>query len=70
MSSSGTAERWNSWAPRTLVIDKTGIAVILLAASVHDNAVGIALLDKVAADTDAVRTALTGPGCRCARWRA
>ncbi len=38
------------------------IAVVVLAASVHDNAVGIALLDKVAADTDTVQKALVDQG--------
>jgi hypothetical protein len=31
---------------------------VVLAASVHDNAAGVALLDKVAADTDTVQKAL------------
>ena len=38
------------------------IAVMVLAASVHDNAAGIALLDKVAADTDIVQKALVDQG--------
>lgn len=38
------------------------IAVVVLAASVHDNAAGIALLDKVAADTDTVEKALVDQG--------
>lgn len=38
------------------------IAVVVLAASVHDNAAGIALLDKVAADTDTVQKALVDQG--------
>jgi hypothetical protein len=38
------------------------IAVVALAASVHDNAAGIALLDKVAADTDTVQKALVDQG--------
>jgi hypothetical protein len=38
------------------------IAVVVFAASVHDNAVGIALLDKVAADTDTVEKALVDQG--------
>jgi hypothetical protein len=42
---------------RGLAVDGLGlvIAVVVLAASAHDNAVGIALLDKVAADTDTVQ---------------
>lgn len=38
------------------------IAVVVAAASVHENAVGIALLDKVAADTDTVEKALVDQG--------
>ncbi|KUF14693.1 transposase [Streptomyces silvensis] len=40
------------------------IAVVVLTASVHDNAAGIALLDKVAADadTDTVQKALVDEG--------
>ena len=38
------------------------IAVVVLAASVHDNAAGIALLDKVAADTDTVQKTLVDQG--------
>ncbi len=38
------------------------IAVVVLAASVHDNAVGVALLDKVAADTDTVQKVLVDQG--------
>ncbi|MFF9123076.1 hypothetical protein ACF09J_07225 [Streptomyces sp. NPDC014889] len=38
------------------------IAVVVLAASVHDNAVGIALLDSVAADTDTVEESLVDQG--------
>lgn len=38
------------------------IAVVVVAASVHENAVGIALLDKVAADTDTVEKALVDQG--------
>ncbi|KPI13573.1 hypothetical protein OK006_11006 [Actinobacteria bacterium OK006] len=39
-----------------------GIAVVVAAASAHENAVGIALLDKVAADTDTVQKALVDQG--------
>lgn len=38
------------------------IAVVVLAASAHENAVGIALLDKVAADSDRVEKALVDQG--------
>ena len=38
------------------------IAVVVVAASVHDNAIGTALLDKVAATTGTVRTALVDQG--------
>lgn len=38
------------------------MAVVALAASVHDNAAGIALLDKVAADTDTVQKGLDDQG--------
>lgn len=38
------------------------IAVVVVAASAHENAVGITLLDKVAADTDAVEKALVDQG--------
>ncbi|MDQ1033370.1 transposase [Streptomyces umbrinus] len=38
------------------------IAVVVVAASAHENAVGIALLNKVAADTDAVEKALVDQG--------
>lgn len=38
------------------------IAVVVVAASAHENAVGIALLDKAAADTDAVEKALVDRG--------
>ena len=49
-------------AKRGLAVDVWGlvIAVVVLAASVHDNAAGIALLDKVAADT--VQKALVDQG--------
>nr|WP_214660345.1 IS5 family transposase [Streptomyces typhae] len=49
---------------RGLAVDVLGlvIAVVVLAASVHDNAAGIALLDKVAADTDTVQKALVDQG--------
>jgi hypothetical protein len=42
------------------------IAVVVVAASAHENAVGIALLDKVAADTDAVEKALVDQGFKTA----
>jgi len=42
------------------------IAVVVLAASAHDNAAGIALLDKVAADTDTVHKALVDQGFKTA----
>ena len=38
------------------------IAVVVIAASVDDNAAGIALLDKVAADTETVEKALVDQG--------
>lgn len=38
------------------------IAVVVLAASAHDNAAGISLLHKVAADTDTVEKALVDQG--------
>jgi hypothetical protein len=38
------------------------IAVVVVAASAHENAVGITLLDKVAADTDTVEKALVDQG--------
>ncbi|MFD4601878.1 IS5 family transposase [Streptomyces sp. NPDC058464] len=49
---------------RGLAVDVLGlvIAVMVLAASVHDNTAGIALLDKVAADTDTVEKALVDQG--------
>ncbi|BBC31178.1 hypothetical protein SGFS_024720 [Streptomyces graminofaciens] len=49
---------------RSLAVDVLGlvIAVVVLAASVHDNAAGIGLLDKVAADTDTVQKALVDQG--------
>ncbi|MGW0827034.1 transposase [Streptomyces sp. NPDC002845] len=49
---------------RGLAVDVLGlvIAVVVASASAHENAVGIALLDKVAADTDAVEKALVGQG--------
>ena len=57
---------------RGLAVDVLGlvIAVVVLAASAHDNAAGIALLDKVAADTDTVHKALVGPGVQERRRRA
>jgi transposase len=49
---------------RGLAVDVLGlvIAVVVLAASAHDNAAGIALLDKVAAQAGTVRTALADQG--------
>ncbi|MFE5374111.1 IS5 family transposase [Streptomyces mirabilis] len=49
---------------RGLAVDVLGlvIAVVVAAAAAHENAVGIALLDKVAADTDAVEKALVDQG--------
>ncbi|TQE34580.1 IS5 family transposase [Streptomyces ipomoeae] len=49
---------------RGLAVDVLGlvIAVVVAAASAHENAVGIALLDKVAADTDTVQKALVDQG--------
>jgi transposase len=49
---------------RGLAVDVLGliIAVVVVAASVHENAVGIALLDQVAARTDAVKKALVDQG--------
>ncbi|WP_281155551.1 IS5 family transposase [Streptomyces sp. HYC2] len=49
---------------RGLAVDVMGlvIAVVVAAASAHENAVGIALLDKVAADTDTVQKALVDQG--------
>jgi hypothetical protein len=38
------------------------IAAVVVAASAHDNAVGITLLDKVATDTDTVEKALVDQG--------
>ncbi|MFF2123813.1 hypothetical protein ACFVW1_00120 [Streptomyces olivochromogenes] len=38
------------------------VNLVVLAASVHDNAAGIALLDKAAADTDTVEKALVDQG--------
>ena len=38
------------------------MAGVVVAASAHDNAAGISLLDKVAADTDIVQKALVGQG--------
>ncbi|GAA3477723.1 hypothetical protein GCM10018966_022530 [Streptomyces yanii] len=42
------------------------IAVMVLAASAHDNAAGIALLNKVTADTDTVQKALVDQGFKTA----
>ncbi|MEU3795772.1 IS5 family transposase [Streptomyces fructofermentans] len=49
---------------RGLAVDVLGlvIAVVVAAASAHENAVGIALLDKVTADTDTVQKALVDQG--------
>jgi transposase len=49
---------------RGLAVDVLGlvIAVVVLAASAHDNAAGTALLDKVAAETDTVQKALVDQG--------
>ncbi|MET8956263.1 IS5 family transposase [Streptomyces sp. NPDC004533] len=49
---------------RGLAVDVLGlvIAVVVLAASSHDNAFGTALLDKVAAETDTVQKALVDQG--------
>ncbi|MYZ38129.1 IS5 family transposase [Streptomyces sp. MnatMP-M17] len=49
---------------RGLAVDVLGlvIAVVVLAASAHDNAAGTALLDEVAADTDTVKKALVDQG--------
>ncbi|MGJ5897234.1 transposase [Streptomyces niveiscabiei] len=49
---------------RGLAVDVLGlvIAVVVAAASAHENAVGIALLDKVAADTDTAQKALVDQG--------
>jgi transposase len=38
------------------------IAVVVVAASAHENAVGITLLDKIASDTDTVENALVDQG--------
>ncbi|MFI9789163.1 IS5 family transposase [Kitasatospora sp. NPDC051984] len=56
---------------RGLAVDVLGllIAVVVMAASVHDNGVGIALLDKVAADTDTVKKALVDQGFKTALAR-
>ncbi|MFG2409870.1 IS5 family transposase [Streptomyces brevispora] len=49
---------------RGLAVDVLGlvIAVVVVAASAHENAIGIALLDRVAADTDTVEKALVDQG--------
>jgi transposase len=49
---------------RGLAVDVLGlvIAVVVLAASAHENTAGTALLDKVAATTPTVTTALAGQG--------
>nr|WP_237538287.1 IS5/IS1182 family transposase [Streptomyces sp. SID486] len=51
-----------------LEVDVLGlvIAVVVLAASAHDNAADIALVDKVAADTDTVEKALVDQGLKTA----
>ncbi|MGW3124030.1 hypothetical protein ACWDBW_44165 [Streptomyces sp. NPDC001107] len=41
---------------------KADPSLVVLAASVHDNAAGIALLDKVAADTENIQKALVDQG--------
>ncbi|QDN85573.1 IS5 family transposase [Streptomyces mirabilis] len=53
---------------RGLAVDVLGlvIAVVVLAASAHDNSAGIALLDKVAADTGTVEKALVDQGFKTA----
>ena len=49
---------------RGLAVDVIGliIAVVVVAASVHDNAIGVALLNNVSASTRTVRTALVDQG--------
>lgn len=49
---------------RCLAVDVLGlvIAVVVMTASAHDNRAGIALLDKIAADTDSVKKALVDQG--------
>jgi hypothetical protein len=49
---------------RGLAVDVLGlvIAVVVLAASAHDNSAGIALLDRVAAQTGTVHKALVDQG--------
>ncbi|SFQ20038.1 Transposase DDE domain-containing protein [Actinomadura madurae] len=49
---------------RGLAVDVLGlvVAVVVLAASAHENSAGIALLDRVSAQTGAVRTALVDQG--------
>ena len=49
---------------RGLAVDVLGlvIAVVVLAASAHENTAGIALLDRVAAQTDTVKKALVDQG--------
>jgi len=53
---------------RGLAVDVLGlvIAVVVPASSAHDNSAGIALLDKVAADTDTVHKALVDQGFKAA----
>ncbi|MFJ8153471.1 transposase [Streptomyces sp. NPDC094468] len=53
---------------RGLAVDVLGlvIAVVVLAASAHDNAASIALLDKIAADSDTVQKALVDQGFKVA----
>jgi transposase len=49
---------------RGLAVDVIGliIAVVVVSASVHDNAIGVVLLNRVAATTSAVRTVLVDQG--------
>jgi len=57
---------------RGLAVDVLGlvIAVVVLVASAHENAAGTALLDKVAATTPTVSTALVDQGFKQVRRRA
>lgn len=45
-----------------MAVDVLGLVIAVLAASAHDNAAGIALLDKVAADTVTAQKALVEQG--------
>ena len=49
---------------RGLAVDVLGlvIAVVVLAASAHENTAGIALLDRATADTDTIKKALVDQG--------